>query len=72
MTDRLTVCVCTFRRPSVADTLRSIRAQALPAGIALRIVVADNDDTPSARDTVAAADPGATYLLAQALKFYVE
>lgn len=66
MTDRLTVCVCTFRRPSVADTLRSIRAQTLPAGIALRIVVADNDDTPSARDTVAAADPGATYLHAPA------
>ena len=46
------VLLCTFRRPQVAATLGSLDAQALPAGLAMRVVVADNDDTPSARETV--------------------
>ncbi|TIM16944.1 MAG: glycosyltransferase family 2 protein, partial [Mesorhizobium sp.] len=37
--------VCTFRRPELADTLRSLDAMEMPA---------DNDDTPTARDLVAA------------------
>ena len=49
------ILVCTFRRPQVARTLASLDAQELPAGHTLRIVVADNDDHPSARDTVLAA-----------------
>lgn len=49
------VCVCTFRRPSVKDLLASLAAQALPEGWRMRVVVADNDDTPSARETVEAA-----------------
>jgi succinoglycan biosynthesis protein ExoM len=47
------VCVCTFRRPSVAETLASLGSQVLPDGWRMRVIVADNDDTPSARDTVA-------------------
>lgn len=43
------VCVCTFRRPQLADTLRSLAAQRLPAGMRMQVIVADNDDTPSAR-----------------------
>lgn len=43
------VLVCTFRRPSVARTLRSVAAQELPPDTGLRIVVADNDATPSSR-----------------------
>lgn len=46
---RIDICVCTFRRPSLALTLRSIAAQVLPERIPLRVIVADNDDTPSAR-----------------------
>ncbi|MBZ9773656.1 glycosyltransferase [Mesorhizobium sp. CO1-1-8] len=46
--------VCTFRRPELADTLRSLDAMEMPAGFDVRIVVADNDDTPTARDMVAA------------------
>ncbi len=42
------VCVCTFRRPSVAATLESIAAQILPAGVSVRVIVADNDTHPSA------------------------
>jgi succinoglycan biosynthesis protein ExoM len=43
------VCVCTFRRPSLAATLRSLGAQDLPRGLQVRVIVADNDDQPSAR-----------------------
>lgn len=49
------VCLCTFRRPGVVDALRSLAAQELPSGTAMRVVVADNDDVPSARDRVLAA-----------------
>ncbi|MDB5594152.1 MAG: glycosyl transferase family 2 [Hyphomicrobiales bacterium] len=43
------VCICTYRRESVSDTLRSVAAQSgLPASTHVRIVVADNDETPSA------------------------
>lgn len=49
------VCLCTFRRESVVDTLRSLAGQALPPETTMRVIVADNDDTPSARARVAAA-----------------
>jgi succinoglycan biosynthesis protein ExoM len=53
-TTTVDVAICTFRRPSVADTLRSVAGCELPPGTSLRIVVVDNDDTPSARPFVAA------------------
>ena len=46
------VCICTFRRDSVTDAIDSVAAQVLPQGVALRLVVADNDDHPSAQDRV--------------------
>jgi succinoglycan biosynthesis protein ExoM len=46
------VCVCTYRRASLVDTLRSIQRQRLPPGLTVRVIVADNDKTPSARDVV--------------------
>ncbi len=49
------VCVCTFRRDSVSDLIASLARLDLPAGVAIRVVVADNDETPSARDRVEAA-----------------
>jgi succinoglycan biosynthesis protein ExoM len=48
------VCVCTFRRASVADLLASLARLETP-GWRMRVIVADNDDTPSARKTVEAA-----------------
>ena len=51
------VAICTFRRPSVEATLRSVAAQRLPCGVAVSVIVADNDREPSARalvETVAA------------------
>lgn len=51
MTD-LDICICTFRRPGVADTIRSVLAQEVPDGLALRVIVVDNDDQPTARPLV--------------------
>jgi succinoglycan biosynthesis protein ExoM len=48
------ICVCTFRRPHLRNTLLSIAA--LDAeGIVARVIVADNDHTPSAQAIVEAA-----------------
>ncbi len=52
--ERIDVCICTFRRPSIADAMESVASQALPDGIGVRIIVADNDDRPTARDLVLA------------------
>ena len=49
------VLMCTFRRPDVVATLLSLDQQTLPAEISLRIIVADNDETPSAEARVAQA-----------------
>lgn len=49
------VCVCTFRRESVSDLLASLAHLELPSGVAIRVIVADNDETPSARARVEAA-----------------
>ena len=49
---RVDVLLSTFRRPAVRDTLLSLGAQRLPAGTTMRVVVSDNDDTPSARQVV--------------------
>jgi succinoglycan biosynthesis protein ExoM len=41
--------VCTFRRAELENTLRSLAAMDIPAGFDVGVVVADNDDTPSAQ-----------------------
>ena len=46
------LCICTFRRAHIADTLQSVAALALPTGYNLHVIVADNDETPSARELV--------------------
>jgi succinoglycan biosynthesis protein ExoM len=46
------VCVCTFRRVSVSDLLASLAKQQLASGWRMRVIVADNDETPSARERV--------------------
>jgi len=46
------VCVCTFRRPSVARLLASLAKQEMRTATRLRVIVADNDDVPSGRETV--------------------
>lgn len=44
--------VCTFRRPHLEQTLRSLGELEVPAGVSMRVIVADNDATPSARALV--------------------
>ena len=49
------ILVCTFRRPAIKEALFSIDTQKLPPGVSVRIIVADNDDQPSAAGDVAQA-----------------
>ena len=52
----VSVCICTYRRETLVETLRSIQAQVLPTGVDIEIVVVDNDAEGSARvlvDTIA-------------------
>lgn len=54
MTETISICICTFRRPSLARTLESVALQDLPGGIGLRVIVADNDTTDSRRAEIQA------------------
>lgn len=45
------ICVCTFRRPFLAETLKSI-ANLTHEGLRVRVIVADNDSVPSAQPLV--------------------
>ena len=45
------ICVCTFRRPSLETTLLSLDEQEVD-GHALRIIVIDNDDEPTAEPQI--------------------
>jgi succinoglycan biosynthesis protein ExoM len=50
------ICICTFRRPHLVETLLSIGALDL-TGIAARVIVSDNDHQPTARGYVEAVAP---------------
>ena len=52
------ITLCTFRRPMVRDTIASLGRLDLPAGVNVRIIVADNDETPSAEAEVRTAAQG--------------
>ncbi len=60
------LCICTFRRDSLADAIRSAAAQALPAGHSQNIIVADNDEAPTAQARVKALGLAVTYIHAPA------
>ena len=49
------ILMCTFRRPMVGEAIAAIGRLNLPPDTDLRLVIADNDDTDSARDVVARA-----------------
>ena len=46
------VCVCTFRRQMVAETLLGLDRMAIPADTKVRVIVVDNDIEPSAENIV--------------------
>jgi succinoglycan biosynthesis protein ExoM len=49
------VCICTYHRPSIVETLRAIAAQEGLGDIDLRVIVADNAVEPDARSAICAA-----------------
>ena len=49
---RVDIGICTFRRPQLRQTLRSLAGLRMPSGTTMRIMVADNDSAPSARAMV--------------------
>ncbi|MFS8110542.1 glycosyltransferase [Rhizobium jaguaris] len=51
---KIDIAVCTYRRVELDQTLLSLAVLSVPADTLLRIIVADNDVTPSARDRVEA------------------
>ncbi len=46
------IAICTFRRDHIVETLRSIAGIRVPDDLSVRIIVVDNDDTPSAEERV--------------------
>lgn len=46
------IAVCTFRRPELEQTLRSLATLDVPADSSVRIIIADNDVVPSASGLV--------------------
>ncbi|MEL6265286.1 MAG: glycosyltransferase [Pseudomonadota bacterium] len=58
--ETVTVCMCTYRREHLAETLKTVLAQEVPEGLSLTVVVADNDATPSAQPVVEAAAAATT------------
>ena len=59
---RVSVCVCTFRRPhGLRRTLASLALDGTPPGVVREIVVVDNDPAGSARAVVDAAGPAGTF-----------
>jgi succinoglycan biosynthesis protein ExoM len=48
----LTVCICTFRRPSILSAIDSVAKQTVPPNISVRILVIDNDAEQSALNIV--------------------
>ncbi|KRB61953.1 glycosyl transferase family A [Rhizobium sp. Root708] len=53
-TTRIDIGVCTYRRASLDEALLSLAVLSVPENVDLRIIVADNDKVPSARERVEA------------------
>ncbi|WP_337267542.1 glycosyltransferase [Oryzifoliimicrobium ureilyticus] len=51
---KIDIGLCTYRRASLDETVRSLGALAVPENVRLRIIIADNDITPSAAPRVEA------------------
>lgn len=55
------IAVCTFRRPELRETLSSLFALAIPTGLRVRVIVADNDAEPSAQALVEEMRPSSPF-----------
>jgi succinoglycan biosynthesis protein ExoM len=49
------VCVCTYRRPAVVETLKPLAVQDARASVAMRVIVADNAPDTDAQEAICAA-----------------
>ena len=51
-TIKVDIGICTYRRPAVVATLKSLFEMDIPQGASLRLIVADNDVEPSAQASI--------------------
>ena len=51
------ICICTYRRSYLEQTLRSLAGLDLPRELTVRVIVADNDTWPSARELLEKVSP---------------
>ncbi len=51
------ICICTYRREELKATLLSLGQMTLPENCRVRVIVADNDVEPSAKERVASMAP---------------
>jgi succinoglycan biosynthesis protein ExoM len=49
---QIDIGICTYRRPALRKTLLAVAALVMPEGARIRVIVADNDTTPSAKPLV--------------------
>lgn len=52
---KIDLCICTYRRNHIIDTLRSVEALDINTLWRIRIIIADNDETPVARQSIESA-----------------
>jgi succinoglycan biosynthesis protein ExoM len=55
MKTQIDICICTFRRPHIVETLGSVARIERDPNWDIRLIVVDNDDTPAAREMIEAA-----------------
>jgi succinoglycan biosynthesis protein ExoM len=48
----ISICLCTYRRPGLIDTLDSLRQVLIPSGVEVELIIVDNDADGSARSLV--------------------
>ena len=46
------ICICTFQRPHIVETLKSLAAMNIDPDWSLRAIIADNDETSSSKESV--------------------
>lgn len=64
MTKReIDICICTFQRPHILETLQSIAAMKANPDWAIHVIIADNDETPSSRKMIEAKQEAFPYPL---------
>lgn len=49
---KVNIGICTYRRPAVVATLKSLFEMDIPQDVSVRLIVADNDEEPSAQASI--------------------